>query len=306
MLSVLDAHKATLAQPSSRLPQQVAEHFAEDATLLYVPTAAGAQGRRAIEQFIKQAGAQSHMIEEEKVRLPPWVPVYTDDTKRLGVMSLGFLLPNKDDAVIWRGPKKTAMIKQFVADVAWGELDYLLIDTPPGTSDEHIAIAEQLKTHPPEGAVIVTTPQAVSLADVRKELSFCRKVGIPILGVIENMSGFVCPHCEECTELFSTGGGERLAAEQSLAFLGRVPIDPNLTTLMETACFAEQFKQSPLAGVFARIAARLMGGEGAAAEGAGAGAEPPAQGEAAGAATAEREGDAAAAGGPADEPPANE
>ncbi|KAL2916354.1 cytosolic Fe-S cluster assembly factor cfd1 [Polyrhizophydium stewartii] len=203
-------------------------------------------------QMLGVAGKQVHQSSAG------WVPVYTDDTKRLGVMSLGFLLPNKDDAVIWRGPKKTAMIKQFVADVAWGELDYLLIDTPPGTSDEHIAIAEQLKTHPPEGAVIVTTPQAVSLADVRKELSFCRKVGIPILGVIENMSGFVCPHCEECTELFSTGGGERLAAEQSLAFLGRVPIDPNLTTLMETACFAEQFKQSPLAGVTTMMLARFL------------------------------------------------
>ncbi|KAI8928147.1 P-loop containing nucleoside triphosphate hydrolase protein [Entophlyctis helioformis] len=124
-----------------------------------------------------------------------WLPVYTDETKRLGVLSLGFLLPNKDDAVIWRGPKKTAMIKQFMNDVAWGEIDYLLIDTPPGTSDEHISIAEYLREYSPDGAVIVTTPQAVSLADVRKELSFCRKVGIPILGLVENMSGFVCPHC---------------------------------------------------------------------------------------------------------------
>jgi Mrp family chromosome partitioning ATPase len=128
-------------------------------------------------------------------------------------MSIGFLLTNKNDSVVWRGPKKNgnsytvsiipyviltsfqAMIKQFLQDVYWGELDYLLIDTPPGTSDEHIGIVEYLKEFNPDGAVIVTTPQGVAIADVRKEISFCKKVKLPILGVVENMSGFVCPHC---------------------------------------------------------------------------------------------------------------
>ncbi|KAJ1878629.1 cytosolic Fe-S cluster assembly factor cfd1 [Kickxella alabastrina] len=162
-----------------------------------------------------------------------WVPVFADSEKRLGCMSIGFLLPNKDSSVVWRGPKKNAMIKQFLADVYWGDLDYLLIDTPPGTSDEHLAAVEYLQEWNPDGAVIITTPQAVALADVKKEISFCTKVGLPVLGLIENMSGFVCPHCAECTNLFSTGGGEGLAKHMEIPFLGRAPIDPNLVMLLE-------------------------------------------------------------------------
>lgn len=129
-----------------------------------------------------------------------WVPVYTDSTKRLCVMSIGFLLQGRGDAVVWRGPKKTAMIRQFLSDVVWGDLDYLLIDTPPGTSDEHISVAETLAgVSGVEGAVVVTTPQGVATADVRKELSFCQKVGFKVLGIVENMSGFVCPHCSVST-----------------------------------------------------------------------------------------------------------
>ena len=129
-----------------------------------------------------------------------WLPVRTEESNvypPLSVMSLAFLLPDKDSPVIWRGPKKNAMIKQFVQDVQWGDLDYLLIDTPPGTSDEHISIVEFLSSFSPK-AIIVTTPQAVSLSDVRKEISFCKKTQVPILGVVENMSGFVCPHCAVC------------------------------------------------------------------------------------------------------------
>jgi Mrp family chromosome partitioning ATPase len=122
-----------------------------------------------------------------------WSPVYVDEN--LAVMSIGFMLPGEDEAVIWRGPKKNGMIKQFLRDVDWAELDYLLVDTPPGTSDEHLSIVQYLKESGIDGAVLVTTPQEVSLQDVRKEITFCRKVGIPILGVVENMSGFVCPCC---------------------------------------------------------------------------------------------------------------
>ncbi|KAG9300687.1 hypothetical protein G9A89_023485 [Geosiphon pyriformis] len=162
-----------------------------------------------------------------------WVPVFMDDSQRLCCMSIGFLLQNKNDSVVWRGPKKNAMIRQFLSDVFWGELDYLVIDTPPGTSDEHISITEYLKDLNPDGAVMVTTPQAVALADVRKELNFCKKVKLPVLGVIENMSGFICPHCEECTNLFSTGGGEAMAQEFKVDFLGRVPIDPAFNLIIE-------------------------------------------------------------------------
>eukprot|EP00039_Didymoeca_costata_P013569 m.209079 g.209079 ORF g.209079 m.209079 type:complete len:265 (-) comp15812_c0_seq2:30-824(-) len=162
-----------------------------------------------------------------------WVPVYADDTKKLAVMSIGFLLKTDRDPVVWRGPKKTAMIKQFMEDVVWGELDYLVIDTPPGTSDEHISVVENLRAWKPEGAVLVTTPQGVALADVRREATFCKKAKIPILGVVENMSGFVCPHCSECNHVFSTGGGENLATEIKAPFLGKIPLDPSLCVAME-------------------------------------------------------------------------
>ena len=123
-----------------------------------------------------------------------WSPVYVADN--LGVMSIQFMLPSEDDAIIWRGPKKNGLIKQFLRDVEWGELDFLLVDTPPGTSDEHLSVNQYLKASGVDGAVVVTTPQEVSLLDVRKEISFCRKAGIRVLGIVENMSGFVCPNCE--------------------------------------------------------------------------------------------------------------
>lgn len=191
-----------------------------------------------------------------------WIPVYTDEQKRLCVMSLGFLLPDRGDSVVWRGPKKTAMVRQFLKDVVWGELDYLLIDTPPGTSDEHISIAEELKTANPDGAIIVTTPQAVATADVRKELNFCRKVDFKILGVIENMSGYVCPHCSECTNIFSKGGGESLAKDYGVEFLGNVPIDPQFVTMIETNTgdvdLTQEYKKSALSELFKGITDKIL------------------------------------------------
>ena len=154
-----------------------------------------------------------------------WSPVYPEDN--LAVMSVGFLLGGADEAVIWRGPKKNGLIKQFLKDVDWGELDFLVVDTPPGTSDEHLSLAKFLGA---DGAVIVTTPQAVALLDVRKQINFCRKVGIPVLGVVENMSAFVCPKCSTATPIFAptTGGAEGMAAEMAVPFLGRVPLDPRV------------------------------------------------------------------------------
>lgn len=203
-------------------------------------------------------------IEQSKVRQAPggWIPVPVHDTQplpsrpqnsdrttaapsnigALSCMSLGFLLASRNDAVIWRGPKKTAMVRQFLSDVLWPPLDYLLVDTPPGTSDEHISLLETLlkttssPTAPPNqlaGAVVVTTPQAISISDVKKELNFCRKTGIRVLGVVENMAGFVCPNCSECTNVFSKGGGEIMAREFSVDFLGSIPIDPAFVQLIE-------------------------------------------------------------------------
>lgn len=185
-------------------------------------------------------------VENAKVTSAPggWLPVPVHGANpeagvgELRCMSLGFLLQSRGDAVVWRGPKKTAMIRQFLSDVLWGELDYLLIDTPPGTSDEHISLAETLlKDALPgqvAGAVVVTTPQAVATADVRKELNFCTKTGIAVIGVIENMTGFVCPNCAECTHLFGKGGGEVMAEDFQVRFLGGVPIDPQFVMLVET------------------------------------------------------------------------
>lgn len=183
-----------------------------------------------------------------------WVPVLVYNSKvdyhptvepnpvphrgSLSLMSLGFLLGDRGNSVVWRGPKKTAMIRQFLKDVVWGSddcpLDYLLIDTPPGTSDEHIAIAEELRwAQPLDGAIIVTTPQQVATADVRKEINFCKKVNFNVLGVVENMSGFICPHCAECTNIFLSGGGESLSKAFDLTFLGNIPIDPHFVEMVE-------------------------------------------------------------------------
>ena len=211
-------------------------------------------------------------LEDKKVTQAPggWLPVRVHDardaadnesTKRgsLHALSLAFLLPSRSSAVIWRGPKKTAMIRQFVSDVLWPpNTDYLLIDTPPGTSDEHIAIVEELHKLAADvqpvapangnglslqidnrpklsGAVVVTTPQAIATADVRKELNFCVKTQVPVLGVIENMAGYMCPCCGEISNVFSKGGGQIMASEANVPFLGSVPIDTGFGALVEGA-----------------------------------------------------------------------
>ncbi|XP_033091657.1 cytosolic Fe-S cluster assembly factor NUBP1 isoform X2 [Trachypithecus francoisi] len=155
-----------------------------------------------------------------------WSPVYVEDN--LGVMSVGFLLSSPDDAVIWRGPKKNGMIKQFLRDVDWGEVDYLIVDTPPGTSDEHLSVVQYLAAARIDGAVLITTPQEVSLQDVRKEINFCRKVKLPVIGVVENMSGFICPKCKKESQIFppTTGGAELMCQDLEVPLLGRVPLDP--------------------------------------------------------------------------------
>lgn len=144
--------------------------------------------------------------------------------ERLKVMSLGFFLPQSDEAVIWRGPMKMGVIRQFLRDVEWGELDYLIIDSPPGTGDEPLSVAQLIEDI--SGAIIVTTPQEVAIDDVRKSITFCRQLHIAVLGVVENMSGFVCPDCGSRHDIFKSGGGERMAEEMLVPFLGKIPIDP--------------------------------------------------------------------------------
>jgi len=145
---------------------------------------------------------------------------YNDNLEFLSAQ--GFLA-NVDDALIWRGPLKIGAIRQFMSDTCWGPLDYLIIDCPPGTGDEPLTVVQ---TIPDSEAIIVTTPQKVALADVRKSLSFCELGKIPVRGIIENMSGFICPHCGQEVDIFKAGGGKALAEEKHLPFLGKIPIDP--------------------------------------------------------------------------------
>jgi Mrp family chromosome partitioning ATPase len=152
--------------------------------------------------------------------VPPLL--YNENVK---VVSLEYMMKDRDEAIIWRGPLKIQAIRQFVADMDWGVLDYLVVDAPPGTGDEPLSVAQ---TIPNVQAVVVTTPQEVALADVRKSINFCKAVEMPIVGVVENMSGFICPHCEETVDIFSSGGGEKTARDFELPFLGRIPMDPRV------------------------------------------------------------------------------
>ncbi len=167
------------------------------------------------------------------------------------VMSIGFLLPREDTPVVWRGPRKYHLIRQFLQQVDWGKLDFLVIDAPPGTGDEPLAVAELVR--PRVSAVLVTTPQELAVADVRRSVRFCNEVQLPVIGILENMSGLVCPACGHRIELFKSGGGERLAREAGLRFLGSIPIDPEIVDCGDSGRpFAAEPATSPTAEAFAR------------------------------------------------------
>lgn len=177
---------------------------------------------------------------------------YSDNLKAISIESL---IASKDDAVIWRGPLKYSAIRQFIGEVEWGELDFLIIDSPPGTGDEPLTVAQTISD---AQAIIVTTPQEVALADVRKSISFCRTLKMEIFGLIENMSGFTCPHCNKMVELFGTGGGEKTARDMGIQFLGRIPFDPNFVSCGDNGIsFQEKYTDSQLTRVFDEIAGKL-------------------------------------------------
>ncbi len=185
-------------------------------------------------------------------------PVTVDGDAGLSVVSIGMLLHSETDAVIWRGPMKYGVIRQFLKDVQWGELDDLVIDSPPGTGDEPLAVAQLVG--PGASAVVVTTPQDVAVADVRRSVSFCRSLDLPVAGIIENMSGLLCPHCRGEVEPFKRGGGEALARELGVPFLGRVPMDPRIVAAGdEGAPFVRSFAQSPASLAFAAAVEPLVG-----------------------------------------------
>ncbi|MBN1619383.1 Mrp/NBP35 family ATP-binding protein [candidate division WOR-3 bacterium] len=184
------------------------------------------------------------------------LPIEIPWSENLKVISIGFLLENPDDAVIWRGPMKAGMIRQFIKDVKWGNLDFLIIDCPPGTGDEILSTV-QLMGRGSE-AIVVTTPQEVASADVRKSLNFCRKLDLPVTGLVENMSGFICPHCGEETNIFKSGGGEDMAKSFGVPFLGRIPIDPEVVNSGdEGKPLVRSLDHTGSAGIFFSIAENI-------------------------------------------------
>ena len=176
-------------------------------------------------------------------------------SENLQAVSVESLTQNKDDAIIWRGPLKHSAIRQFIADVEWGELDFLIIDSPPGTGDEPLTVAQTIKD---AKAIIVTTPQEVALADIRKSINFCKTVKMEIFGLIENMSGFTCPNCGEKIDLFGSGGGEKTANEMGVTFLGKIPFDLNVVSCGDTGIsFQEKYKDSQVTKAVADIAEKM-------------------------------------------------
>jgi len=177
------------------------------------------------------------------------------DSKGLKVISMAFALSSTDSAVVWRGPMKMAAIKQFMSDVSWGDLDFLIIDLPPGTSDEPLSVVQLLPDL--SGAVIVTTPQEVALLDSRKAVNMVKSMKVPLLGIVENMSGLRCPHCGEILEIFKTGGGKRAAEELGVPFLGAIPLDPEVAPLGDSGvAFVE--KETAAKESFEKVVERIL------------------------------------------------
>jgi ATP-binding protein involved in chromosome partitioning len=175
----------------------------------------------------------------------------------LKAASISFAAANPDMPIIWRGPLKMSAIRQFLGEINWGELDYLVIDSPPGTGDEPLSACQLI----PEvsGAVIVTTPQDVSILDARKSVFFARQLKIPIIGIIENMSGFVCPHCGKETPIFKKGGGEKAAKDLGVPFLGRIPFEPAMVEMADKGLpFVQSMKDAPSAAAFQEIVRHIV------------------------------------------------
>jgi predicted Fe-Mo cluster-binding NifX family protein/predicted RNA-binding Zn-ribbon protein involved in translation (DUF1610 family) len=186
------------------------------------------------------------------------LPVEVDfQTGKIRVMSIGFLLRGKDDAVIWRGPRKYGLIKQFLKDVDWGSLDYLVIDSPPGTGDEPLAVAELIEKA--DGAVVVTTPQEIAVQDVRRCVVFCHELKMPVIGIVENMSGYTCPKCGEVVQLFGADGGRIMSEEMGVPDLGSIPIEPEVVKSGDSGIpMVKAYPQSKTATAFGRMVRVLL------------------------------------------------
>lgn len=180
-------------------------------------------------------------------------PVTMPGLGGLKVMSIGFMLSAEDSPVVWRGPMKNGVIRQFLEDVDWGELDCLVVDCPPGTGDEPLSVIQLIGNA--DGAILVTTPQNVSAVDVSKSVNFCRQLNLPVVGIVENMAGFVCPHCGEITWVFDRDGGKKLAERYGIPLLGSIPLDPAVGESGDQGKpYVSRFAESPISGVYSEIA----------------------------------------------------
>jgi len=198
----------------------------------------------------KMLGAENRRVEITNENIIP-----VNINKNLKLISMAFFLEQTDTPVVWRGPLKMKAIKQFLSDVEWGELDWLICDSPPGTGDEPLSVADLI---PGASAVIVTTPQEISLLDSRKAAAFARLLKMNILGVVENMSGFICPHCGEKIDLFKSGGGEKIAGEYDIPLLGRIPIDPKIVELGDDGLLSTiQQNKTDTAAIFSEIVDKI-------------------------------------------------
>ena len=200
----------------------------------------------------KMLGVEDEQIIAEDNRL---IPVTAPNN--LKVMSMAFLLPDKDIPIAWRGPVKMGALRQFAEDVQWGSLDYLIIDMPPGTGDEALSIIQLFPKA--DGFVIVTTPQDVALLDSRKSLVFAAQANMPIIGVIENMSGFICPHCNEKVDIFGSGGGKDMAQNMEVQFLGAIPLEPGVVKSGDSGMpIVLGSPKSPVAKAFSEITDKVV------------------------------------------------
>lgn len=185
------------------------------------------------------------------------LPITMPGLENLKVMSIGFMLQAPDAPVIWRGPMKNGVIKQFLEDVQWDELDCLVVDCPPGTGDEPLSVIQLVGNA--DGAIIVTTPQEVAAVDVSKSINFCKQLQLPVTGIIENMAGFVCPHCQTITHIFKEGGGKRLSEKYGVPFLGSIPIDPAIGEAGDNGTpYVSVYLSSPVSGIYSEITRSML------------------------------------------------
>ncbi len=204
----------------------------------------------------KMLGVEGRMLVGDADHIEP-IEVFPN----LRIMTMAAVLPDPDLPVIWRGPLKMGVIRQFLADGAWGDLDHLVIDSPPGTGDEPLSVAQLIPGA--DGAIVVTTPQQVALLDGRKCVNFVRQLGMPVVGIVENMSGLRCPHCGKAIELFGSGGGERTAQEMGVPFLGRVPIEPEMVRAGDDGRpYVLNYQDSEAGRMFAAIVDRILAAAG--------------------------------------------